>query len=729
MESGNNKATVRQRIADWHQQTLDASEKALEGLFGDLAANLTRHAGKATSDQTQISFYHAQRAIEREKTDLLMRFRSALSARMHDRPRSSDDKSDKPHLTLVNLDAFERSLATKRIVEAGEQDNYAVLFALGHRLSVLQPGVPIDFEDIPGSPAQLVSAFDAVVDQLSIEQSALLALYKAFGENVVKPAAKQYEALNTLLREHGILPNLSLQVKRNPDGTPLPLNEQQPGGVIDEEPATAPKPAPVRASNALLDELRAMLPQRPQRADANYLSAPQVSDIIARQQPQLTELLPEHGLFGGEPHTIIILDEHLQQTQQALEQQRQEIKRLIGFDRLSNYDESTIDIIGGLFEVMLNDSALTDHFKALLSHLHTPYLRLSLREAELLTDEQHPARRLLDEMVRAGEDWGQAEQLGEGIFPTLQEIVSTLRAATAPDSALIAEQRDMLARRVDTLEKRQHLRSHRTTESEMGRAKLEQAQEVAQETVAAMLAKPLRCEPCERFIAGPWRDYLTLVLLRNDCSTTGKPWQLARGVGNVVTDMALSLSSSNPPTDKQINQLRSILANQVGKLIPHFQADIDKLLDALAELRGKQPAPVAAAPSPEVEAARAGGRKAKAHKQDELELNAEEAALVEQLKQTAPGTQFRIPQANRKGTRLVTMTWLNPFTNHMLLVDQNGAKAALLSLQELAKCLHAGTAQLEPETKTPFISRALKALKGYLGKTGVLKQSGETWAT
>lgn len=727
MEDGDNKATLRRRIADWRQQMLEHAEQALKGLFDDIPAKLALHAGKATSDQAQISFYQAQRAIQREQVDLLGRFRSALGERMQQRPTGSDEQADKPHLTLVNLDAFERSLATKRVVDAGEQDNYAVLFALGHRLSVLQPGVPIEFADIPGSPAQLVAAFDTVVDQLTIEQSALLALYKAFGEAVVKPAAKDYEQLNSLLRDAGILPNLSIQVKRNPDGTPLPLGEQPVSGITEQ-----PTEAPVRTSNALLDELRAMLPQRPERPNADYLSAPQVAEEIARQQPQLAELVPEHGLFDAEPHTVIILDEHLQATQQALEKQRQEIKRLIGFDRLSNYDESTIDIIGGLFEVMLNDSVLTDHFKALLSHLHTPYLRLALREAELLTDEQHPARRLLDEMVRAGEDWGQAEQLGDGIFPTLQEIVGTLRAASAPDSDLIAEQRDKLARRVATLEKRQDLRSHRTTESEMGRAKLEQAQQLAEDTVAAMLTEPLHCAPCEHFLAGPWRDYLTLVLLRNDCSTTGKPWQLAQGMGSVVVDMARALSSAKPPSDRQIDQLRGILATQVGKLIPHFQADIDKLLAGLRELRGQRPPaatqPVREAAQKPATPAAARGKPAR-HQQDTLELNAEERALVKELQQVEPGSRFRIPQANGKGTRLVTMTWLNPFTNHMLLVDQNGAKAALLSLPELAKCLHAGTAQREPEDKTPFISRALRALKGYLGKTGVLKQSGETWAT
>ena len=69
-----------------------------------------------------------------------------------------------------------------------------------------------------------------------------------------------------------------------------------------------------------------------------------------------------------------------------------------------------------LFEYMLNDPVLPAVAKALISHLHTPYLKVAIIDRRLLTDSNHDARQLLDSLVEAGSHWIDERNLKRGIY-------------------------------------------------------------------------------------------------------------------------------------------------------------------------------------------------------------------------------------------------------------------------------------------------------------------------
>ena len=112
----------------------------------------------------------------------------------------------------------------------------------------------------------------------------------------------------------------------------------------------------------------------------------------------------------------------------------------------------------------------------------------------------------------------------------------------------------------------------------------------------------------------------------------------------------------------------------------------------------------------------------KGHPGEALKLSPAEQNTAEQLRKLTGNTQFRIPSEDGNGSRLVTLTWFNPHTDRMLFIDQEGAKAALLPVPQLARCLHQGKAKLIRQEKQPFFTRALKALKGYLEKHVTIRE-------
>jgi hypothetical protein len=89
----------------------------------------------------------------------------------------------------------------------------------------------------------------------------------------------------------------------------------------------------------------------------------------------------------------------LDRVRMALTHDRQQILEQIKAEDLSPVDANVIDLIGMLFEYMLNDPVLPNAAKALLSHLHTPYLKVALLDHRVLEDSTGGAP---DEIVEAG---------------------------------------------------------------------------------------------------------------------------------------------------------------------------------------------------------------------------------------------------------------------------------------------------------------------------------------
>ena len=72
---------------------------------------------------------------------------------------------------------------------------------------------------------------------------------------------------------------------------------------------------------------------------------------------------------------------------------------------VSKDDRFIIDVVGMLFEYMLNDENLPDNVKALLSHLHTPFLKIAFLDPDFFEHSEHPVRLLLNSLTEAGSRW------------------------------------------------------------------------------------------------------------------------------------------------------------------------------------------------------------------------------------------------------------------------------------------------------------------------------------
>ncbi|MBT8438701.1 MAG: DUF1631 domain-containing protein, partial [Gammaproteobacteria bacterium] len=397
-------------------------------------------------------------------------------------------------------------------------------------------------------------------------------------------------------------------------------------------------------------------------------------------------------------HLIVNINE-------TLKKQRELIKKLVGQDRVPSEDEDVIDIVGLVFELMLNDKELCNEVKTLLSHLHTPYLKIAVSDASFLTEHEHPARRLFELMIATGRDLVDPTDLTKGIYPHIQRTVNTLLQNTQYDEQVFVKLAMELTEAHAHLSDKQRISEERTVEVEKGRAKLNQAKDVAASKTSELMQHKILIQDAEHFLHGPWLDYLTLVLLRSDFNQESESWLQALSLGKKLIQFSLSSEDPNGgmPSSQAINDLSSEMKEIVGSLIPHYQAEIEIFLDSLGNTRKRSSSYIA----PAVE-------------DDKVSDQAHNSEVIEdqmnQLREVAPGTWFNL--INEEGESIkVKMSWFNPVTANFLFVNQTGVKTAVKSIRQLAIEIIEEKAEVLERSNIPFIDRSFKAIKSLLEKS------------
>lgn len=73
--------------------------------------------------------------------------------------------------------------------------------------------------------------------------------------------------------------------------------------------------------------------------------------------------------------------------------QLQQDSRLAG---AAAFDLAVLDAVAGLFDFILDDPGVSPHYRAEIAQLQIPVLRIALVSPDFFSDDQHPARRLID---------------------------------------------------------------------------------------------------------------------------------------------------------------------------------------------------------------------------------------------------------------------------------------------------------------------------------------------
>lgn len=391
---------------------------------------------------------------------------------------------------------------------------------------------------------------------------------------------------------------------------------------------------------------------------------------------------------------------------------------------MADTEMHTIDLVGMLFEYMLSDDNLPDSVKALLSYLHTPFLKIAFIDKDFFEQAEHPARLLLNALAEAGVKWvGNDGSDQFDIYSKIKATVSRVLEAFSNDVRLFAELLLEFSSYTRNIQRRQELVERRAMEKVQGEEKLREVKQQVNRVVRTRTDGRELPSAILLLLLQPWSDFLAFVLLRY--GDQSERWQRAV---RVIDEVLWSVEPKVLPQDKlQQEEMQAGLLTHIEagfETIGYDQAKGKKLLEAIASLQkmALKSRQIEAAPQPmRAKLESLAAEKAGEATGEQGEVTPQEVQMVEKLKLIEFGTWFEFG-----GGRRLKVAWYNSKTSHYMLVDQMGKKVAMKSGVELARAMLGGQARVIAGSTKPFFERALENIFHSLNKKAGTLASGDT---
>jgi hypothetical protein len=446
-------------------------------------------------------------------------------------------------------------------------------------------------------------------------------------------------------------------------------------------------------------------------------------------------MVPDVNAPGAAISNIEIDEQFLIRVKHTLAEERHKLYAEVGADRLDAADEDTIDLVGMLFEYMLNDPVLPAVAKALISHLHTPYLKVAIIDRKLLTDSSHDARQLLDSLVEAGSHWIDERNLKRGIYPDMQNVIDRVLKEFSDNVSLFSTLLETFKKRMDEFRRKSDILEKRAQDSIKGREKLNIARQRASQEMRARSFSENLPQPVKDFLEKTWADKLVFVLLRHPDGEMSADWKEALRVADEISwafepkepGEREELEKTLPDLRKSIEeglaslggfhqeksqtlfsllsnaQTASMAAEQAVKLAKTAGTVVPISEKAKLEVKPGKPAATAAAST--------------AEQVGEEEIPEDEEAMMEKLRKIKFGTWFEIRDSQSGEKKKVKLSWLSPLTASCMFVDRAGVQTAIKPLRTLAQEILKGESTILEDSSDPFVERTLHAIRRMLQRS------------
>ncbi|HYE35972.1 DUF1631 domain-containing protein [Methylocaldum sp.] len=661
-----------------------------------------------------------------------------------------DNSFEAEAFSLVENEILEEQLAVSAMIEKGNNLFQGDLHVLNKRFGVLSNDKEVQTQDNPVAPHTLCYAFSDALRPLKLDLATKLLIYKLFDRAVVSSFGGLYYELNTLLINEGILPKIINSIKRSPTSpltSPKPVGSSSRGHSIPGSPSTPEADNQVYfevflTMQSLLEGWRSQLglPTSFTHTFGNgpaFETAEVLSALNVLQAPSTGS-----ALAAGNQVSADQLKHYVANQLRALHHNNE--GRPMG-----RLEEDIIDMVGMIFDFILEDRNLSDPVKTLIARLQIPVIKVAILEKSFFGRKNHPVRLLLNNLAQAGLGLEIADATSANpVFQKIETIVSRILNEFAQDIGLFSELLDDFTAFLDRENQRNGIAEERTRQVTQSKEQLLLTKRKVAYEIAVRLQGKAVPAAARSFLYNTWKDVLVLAHLRRDKQPGDWDEALA-----LVDQVILSVL---PPAD---NSARQEIAGAVPSLIESIRAKLEGLsLDpaqvstALKEiekchascLRSSEPKlPIAfrnedPTPPESIE-----------ENQPIQILDPEISKAIIDIRGNLPDIQnfsfedlHRTPKTHvrtgeddeiidtaslRKATDLAVgewiefidhrnktcrgkLSWKSQLTSTCVFVNRKGVKVAEISISELAKRLNNNTARIIEGSAIPLMDRALITL-------------------
>jgi hypothetical protein len=561
-----------------------------------------------------------------------------------------------------------------------------------------------------------------------------------------------YIALNRLLADHGVLPEIKAALRARSEHRPaddrdllatftqmlhavdptIPSNvvvpeisappgvapaldfDRSPGGVIAAQDVVVPRPQMISAdilkglaalasigTSAASATAQAPPGTEPAEGDADFpsldplmalgTSSPLFATLASWQKVDLRDAIARlaNPSAEGDAAPGTIVPQNLVP----------HIRAAVAAQISNPADAISVDVIGLLFDYIFRDPTIPDSTRALFGRLQVPIVKAALLDRAFFADKKHPARQLLDHLADAAVGAGNDEAYRAAFEAIARKAIDQVCADFDIDVTVFREADRSLVAFAD--QERQHSAS--ALAGDVAEALHAEEDEADRAVVRALLRDRLAGleVPFEvrSFIDTIWADYLAG--LRGEHGVDSAPWKAAL---DTLDDMLWSIAA------KERTSQKARLSKMIPSLIGGLRAGC-KYLNVPAErskaffeelyqlhMAAIKPAPAAPAPIPVAAAEEA--------KEAEDAVAPPPENVHDFVGEMVVGTWIRFDRP--EGEIDARLNWVSPLRAKYIFTSRSRSHAIMLTPEELAWQLGSGTARLLVEP-VPLWDRAVSS--------------------
>ncbi|MDJ0738198.1 MAG: DUF1631 domain-containing protein [Gammaproteobacteria bacterium] len=734
----------RRRVADARTHELvsrcrrhlaDTLPRLMQELFEHVDDELYQLADKSASDVLQTRYFDAMRELRKLRDAIDQAFLNGhletfdkfwlhpqVTGGETDAEAAVDDE-----LSLVDNDELEENLAVSGMVSKAENRYHRELFALNMRFAQMV-GIPdLTTRQNPVGPYVMADGFRDAMRQWAGELGVRLVVFKLFDRYVMGYVGGLYDELNDTLVEAGVLPKIVQRVRRNPVA-PSVQRARQEGAPSEPPPSVDVGGAATIADEVSQEQILGLLGQllsvRRGHGAANlhssYLPGGPGAEYAHLPVVASNELLNAlHGLQREASVEAPVSRAEIEQLQGEmlvnLGRQLEMGSADAPAKRLQQVDQDLIDVVGMLFEFILDDSNVPEAMKALLGRLQIPMLKVAVIDRSFFSNKQHPARRLLNALAKAGMAWvDDGDRSAKSLYGRIETIVTRILGEFSDDVGLFAQLYDEFANFVEREARGAEVAEERINQVTRGQEQLL----IARRRVAEVLndfrvANPDLPTAVVNILREGWHDVMLLAYLREGEESVA--WKHAF---DAVEELIWSVQPKIEQPERQkllkaipdlLKKLRDGLNNisfdqhRAGQLFKDLQTC------HIAALRGESDAGDSSLLEEVIPDSVLRGI------DDEQEVI--EDAHTDTARAMVVGKWIEWRGSDDSWVR-GKLSWRSEVTSNCIFVNRKGMKVAEMTLLELAALFRDGRARVLDDLNTPLMDRALSAMLGALKDTG-----------
>ena len=546
-------ARAQRLIETSHTLCVEGLREPLRRCMGEFEQQLFKLAERAHRHLEQQDFYASRQRILQHRTLLEERFIARIGIAF-DRidggamPRTPSEAKPWQSLQLLDPAEQELTMTVAQLGARGEMRHSSVLYELGYRLAVLVGAPPLEGEALPLGPLALVKAFHEAGVELELPLPHHLLLLHSFDQWLLQSLTPMYDAINAQLQADGILPQLrSIPVPRHLSKRSRPLPAEAAPTATEPPSGTAAAATPAGGSIEVLESLRDLLAQR--RAGSGSTGGTATSRVASTDELQT-------ALGALQQHLAQVTD-HASRELRSAQRLREELLTQLNINnpagtpqtQLTGEQGDTVELVAMLFEQLGQQLQQGGNARALLGNVQVAVLRMAVADHDFFEQREHPARKLLDAVTAAANDWldGSDDESNRPLAAKLEQLVT--RAAQEPPSAglyttLLAD----IEHHLGLLTRKAQAAERRHVEAAQGRERLDQARQRASALMAERFAQSAPRGLLRALLDRAWSDVLALTLLRHGEDSDAFQAQLA------ITDQLLG----RLPVDDRLQLQREV---------------------------------------------------------------------------------------------------------------------------------------------------------------------------